>query len=160
MSMDWPVVKFRRLSEAAQMPVRATAAAAAYDLFSTQDCYLSVWKTRQMVSTGIGIQLPPNHVALVCSRSGLAHKEGIFVVNSPGVIDEDYTGEIKVVLGWQDKSLYFSDGEYRHLPVGSRIAQLLILPRPQVNVQEVEDFIPTGRGDAGFGSTGVHTYAC
>ena len=94
-------------------------------------------------------------VGLICSRSGLAAKEGIFVVNAPGVIDEDYRGELKISLGrlpftpqWPSETIFLIDS-------GMRIAQLMILPLPQRTVEEVTDLTTTERGDGGFGSTGA-----
>lgn len=148
-------LKFKRLTSTAILPTRATAGAACFDLYADEQQWLDDMRTRRMVGTGIAIELPPGHVGLICSRSGLAAKEGIFVVNAPGVIDEDYRGELKVSLGrlpftpqWPSETIFLIDS-------GMRIAQLMILPLPQLTVEEVTDLTTTERGDGGFGSTGV-----
>lgn len=148
-------LKFKRLTSTAILPTRATAGAACFDLYADEQQWLDDMRTRRTVGTGIAIELPPGHVGLICSRSGLAAKEGIFVVNAPGVIDEDYRGELKVSLGrlpftpqWPSETIFLIDS-------GMRIAQLMILPLPQLTVEEVTDLTTTERGDGGFGSTGV-----
>ena len=148
-------LKFKRLTSTATLPTRETAGAACFDLYADERQWLDDMRTRRMVGTGIAIELPPGHVGLICSRSGLAAKEGIFVVNAPGVIDEDYRGELKISLGrlpftpqWPSETIFLIDS-------GMRIAQLMILPLPQLTVEEVTDLSTTGRGDGGFGSTGA-----
>ena len=148
-------LKFKRLTSTAILPTRATAGAACFDLYADEQQWLDDMRTRRMVGTGIAIELPPGHVGLICSRSGLAAKEGIFVVNAPGVIDEDYRGELKISLGrlpftpqWPSETIFLIDS-------GMRIAQLMILPLPQLTVEEVTDLTTTERGDGGFGSTGA-----
>jgi len=148
-------LKFKRLTGTAILPTRATAGAACFDLYADEQQWLDDMRTRRTVGTGIAIELPPSHVGLICSRSGLAAKEGIFVVNAPGVIDEDYRGELKVSLGrlpftpqWPSETIFLIDS-------GMRIAQLMILPLPQLTVEEVTDLTTTERGGGGFGSTGT-----
>lgn len=105
---------------------------------------------RALLSTGIAIQLPPNTEAQVRSRSGLALKQGIHVLNSPGTIDEGYQGEIKVILcnaGYEKVTFNYGD----------RIAQLVVMPVLRPTVELVEEFTETtDRGIGGFGSTGVN----
>lgn len=104
---------------------------------------------RATVSTGMAIALPAGYVGLVHSRSGLAAKNGIMVLNSPGTIDAGYRGEIKVTLLNTDKSEPFE------IQVGDRIAQLVVQKVEQAKFIQV-DFLPdSNRGDGGFGSTGV-----
>lgn len=104
---------------------------------------------RATVSTGLAIALPAGYVGLVHSRSGLAAKNGIMVLNSPGTIDAGYRGEIKVTLLNTDKSEPFE------IQVGDRIAQLVVQKVEQAKFIQV-DFLPdSNRGDGGFGSTGV-----
>ena len=104
---------------------------------------------RATVSTGMAIALPAGYVGLVHSRSGLAAKNGIMVLNSPGTIDAGYRGEIKVTLLNTDKSEPFE------IKIGDRIAQLLVQQVEQAKFIQV-DFLPdSNRGDGGFGSTGV-----
>lgn len=104
---------------------------------------------RATVSTGMAIALPAGYVGLVHSRSGLAAKNGVMVLNSPGTIDAGYRGEIKVTLLNTDKSEPFE------IKVGDRIAQLLVQRIERAKFIQV-DFLPdSNRGDGGFGSTGV-----
>ena len=142
-----PTVKFMKLDSGAVIPTRATPGSACFDLHAFDAVYLGRTDTR-VVSTGIGIMIPAGHVGLVCSRSGLAAK-GVCVLNAPGVIDEDYTGEIRVILHNSRGS-----GPYE-VAKGDRVAQLMVVPLPNVNF-EVVDYLPNlGRGSAGLGSTGV-----
>lgn len=148
-------LKFKRLTSTAIIPTRATAGAACFDLYADEQQWLDDMRTRRTVGTGIAIELPPGHVGLVCSRSGLAAKEGIHVLNAPGVIDEDYRGEIKIILARQPFSPQWPSPDIVMIESGMRIAQLMILPLPQLTVEEVTDLTTTERGDGGLGSTGV-----
>lgn len=105
----------------------------------------------RMIPTGIVAVAEPPFSLLVASRSGLAAQRSVFVLNSPGVIDPDYRGEIKVLL-------HNSGGENQWISDGDRIAQLIMVPIPVPEVSESEldlTKLTTIRGDAGFGSTGV-----
>jgi dUTP pyrophosphatase len=134
-----------KLVSTANLPVRASHGSAGYDLFST-DNYVVLPGRRVVVSTGISIQLPPNTYGRIAPRSGLAVKHGLDTL--AGVIDPDYTGEIKVVLQNLDTQQPFV------IRPGYRIAQLVLENYTVVDVVEVP-FVPsTERGDAGFGSTG------
>ena len=148
-------LKFKRLTKTAIIPTRATAGAACFDLYADEQQWLDDMRTRRTIGTGIAIELPPGHVGLVCSRSGLAAKEGIFVLNSPGVIDEDYRGEIKIILARQPFSPQWPSPDIVMIESGMRIAQLMVLPLPQLTVEEVTDLTTTERGDGGLGSTGI-----
>lgn len=102
---------------------------------------------RALVPTGIHIQLPEGYEAQIRPRSGLAIKHGIGVVNAPGTIDADYTGEIKVILiNFSDESFTIEDGE--------RICQMVIAKYEKVDLKLVEVLDVTERGDGGFGHTG------
>jgi len=150
-----PTIKFKRLTDTATIPTRATQGAACFDLYADEAQWLDDMRTRRTVGTGIAIELPPGHVGLVCSRSGLAAKEGIHVVNAPGVIDEDYRGELKVILGRLPFSPQWPSPDIIMIEQGMRIAQLMILPLPQLEVAEVSDLSTTERGAGGLGSTGA-----
>ena len=100
-----------------------------------------------MVSTGLYLEIPPGHEGQVRSRSGLAAKQGVFVLNSPGTIDSDYRGEVKVILANMGQSEY-------SVSIGDRIAQLIICPIIQAKFVNNEDMSSTARGAGGFGSTG------
>lgn len=150
------VIQFRRLDPEARLPTRATAGAACYDLYAVEDVVLKHYRPVTVVGTGIAVQLPPGHVGLVCSRSGLAAKDKVFVLNAPGVIDEDYQGELKVILSYLPDDHAWPNMAPLVYPKGSRIAQLLVMPVPQLQVEEVSEFATqTIRGEAGLGSTGV-----
>ena len=134
----------KKLVDGAQLPVRSSDGAVGYDLCSVNG-YVILPGRRAIVSTGISVQLPPGVYGRVAPRSGLAVKNGIDV--GAGVIDPDYTGELKVVLFNHDQNPFV-------IKPGYRIAQL-ILERCEVPpVLEVLDLGETGRGQSGFGSTG------
>lgn len=103
---------------------------------------------RSLIPTGLKIALPTGYEAQVRPRSGLAYKQGITVLNSPGTIDADYRGDVGVILiNHGSESFTIENGE--------RIAQLVIAKFVQINWDEVLDLSSTSRGEGGFGSTGV-----
>lgn len=119
---------------------------AAWDLHATEHVVVS-HGFRSVVNTGVTLELEADEVALVCSRSGLAAKHGVFVLNAPGVIDAGYKGEVKVILQNLGGHSFWVDE-------GDRIAQLLILKLPEVvKLAEVIN-TNTARGANGLGSTG------
>lgn len=133
----------------ANLPARSTPGAAGYDLFSI-DNYVVLPGRRVVVSTGISVQLPPGTYGRVAPRSGLAVKHGLDTL--AGVIDPDYTGEIKVVLQNLDMNQPFV------IRPGYRIAQLILEKYETVEVNEIPSEntgLVTERGAAGFGSTGI-----
>jgi len=103
---------------------------------------------RILVPTGLVIELPNNHEGQIRPRSGLAYKHGITVLNSPGTIDADYRGEVSILL-------INHGSEPFEINRGMRIAQMIIAPVVQVQVEEVETLSDTNRGAAGYGSTGT-----
>lgn len=142
-------VKFQKLHEQARLPQRSTAGSAGVDLCARIDEPVTVPAGGRVgIPTGIAMGLPgPETVGLVFARSGLAVKHGLALSNGVGVIDSDYTGEIKVGL------VNLSDTAYTIEP-GERIAQLVIMPVLLPEVQEVDALEETARGAGGFGSTG------
>jgi len=104
---------------------------------------------RTMVPTGIAVAIPPGFAGFVLPRSGLAARHGIALVNSPGLIDSGYRGEVTVVMINTDRAEPF------RIRRGDRIAQLVIQRVEEVKLVEVPDLDDTSRGDGGFGSTGV-----
>ena len=103
---------------------------------------------RELISTGLYIQLLKNTVGLICPRSGLAIKEGLTVLNAPGIVDEDFTGEIKVILiNLSDKNIVINSGD--------RIAQLVITNYQQATLELTDKLSSTERGEGGFGHTGI-----
>lgn len=141
-------VKIQYLSPKAARPEYATDGSAGMDLTAAMDqpVLLKVGG-RAMIPTGIAIQIPQGYGGFVFPRSGLAYKKGISMANCVGVIDSDYTGEIKVVLH------NISGHDYTVNP-GDRVAQLVFLPVPQAELEEVDELEETRRGSGGFGSTG------
>lgn len=136
-----------RLTPNAILPVRGTPGAAGYDLYST-DGYVVLPGHRVVVSTGISIRLPDGTYGRIAPRSGLAVKHGLDTL--AGVIDPDYTGEVKVVLVNTDMRVPFV------IKPGYRIAQLILEKYESVDVFEtVETFDTTERAAGGFGSTGM-----
>jgi len=102
---------------------------------------------RQIIPTGIKVAIPQGYEIQVRPRSGMAFKEGITVLNTPGTIDAGYRGEIGVIL-------YNTNSEAVKIEHGERIAQLVLNKVPQIKWEEVEELSETSRGDGGFGSTG------
>lgn len=133
----------------AVIPTRSTEGSAGYDLRAVLDEPLTMQPgQRACLSTGIAVSLPSKeYVGLVFARSGLAVKHGLALSNGVGVIDSDYTGEIKVGL------VNLSQQAYQIQP-GERIAQFLILPIALPEWVEVDSLSQTERGSGGFGSTG------
>lgn len=132
-----------------RLPEYATPLSAGMDLkANTSEPIILKPLERQMIPTGISIQLPEGYEAQVRPRSGLAAKYGITVANAPGTVDADYTGEIKVIL------INLSNESFLINP-GDRIAQMVIARYERVEWDEVAELNPTERGDGGFGSTGV-----
>ncbi len=133
------------LGEGAQLPVRKTAGAAGYDLVSTSDWVIPPGHSR-LIPTGIRLALPKDTVGIIKSRSSLSVHFDVEV--GAGVIDEDYRGEIQVLLRNFGRAPYT-------VTAGSRIAQLLIVPIAKPDLVVVPALDSTSRGDGGFGSTGT-----
>ncbi len=131
------------------LPSYETIASAGMDLRANVDAPLTLKPLqRAIVKTGLFIELPIGYEAQVRPRSGLAAKNGITVLNSPGTIDADYRGEIGVIL----VNLSNEDFTINH---GERIAQLVIAKHERALWNEVEELSETSRGEGGFGSTGT-----
>lgn len=144
-------VPVQRLAHGADLPLPAyaTADAAGLDLLAALDQSMMLGPlARALVPTGIAIALPQGFEAQVRPRSGLAAKHGITVLNSPGTIDADYRGEIKVIL-------VNLSAETFEIEPGMRIAQMVIAPVTQIAWIERADLDGTARGAGGFGSTGT-----
>ena len=150
-----PAIRFKRLMPAAKLPERMTEGAACFDLFAAERIIINDSVSYKTIGTGIAVELPLGHVGLVCSRSGLAAKRGLFVLNSPGIIDADYRGEVKVILARQESNAEWSSPVADVIEPGDRIAQLMVLTLPQLGVEEVVELSSTARGEGGLGSTGV-----
>ena len=138
---------FRRLVPHAVLPSRAHEDDAGLDLHAAEDARFGPGE-RYSVGTGVAVEIPPGHAGLVLPRSGLAHRHGIALVNSPGLIDSGYRGEIRVLMLNTDPADIFT------VKRGDRIAQLLVVAYPQVRPVEAEVLGDTTRGEGGFGSSG------
>lgn len=148
--MSADAVRVLKLHPRAHLPVYMTAGAAGMDLHAVipeaEGVRLAPGE-RVLVGTGLAIALPTGFEAQIRPRSGLAHKHGITVLNSPGTIDCDYRGELKVLLVNLGKDAF----ELRH---GERIAQMVIARVAHATVIEVAELDDTARGAGGYGSTG------
>lgn len=141
--------KFKKLVPEAKIPTRGTPRAAGLDLYSTETISLAPG-AYHAVKTGLAIELQPGTQGEVRPRSGLAVKHGVTVLNSPGTIDDDYRGEVKVVLVNHGPSIF-------DIKPGDRIGQLVIQYVP-IDIQDVEEVLElsqSDRGEKGFGSTGI-----
>ncbi len=132
-----------------ELPSHATAGDAGIDLRSSDDVTLPAAGGRALVPTGISIAIPDGYAGFIQPRSGLAYKHGVTVLNTPGLIDSGYRGELKVLLVNTDPT---EDFEVKR---GERIAQLVIQAYEQVNLVEVDELPDSERGLGGFGSTGT-----
>lgn len=146
--MEPITVAVKRLDESLDMPAYAYVGDAGLDLRSAENAVLKPFE-RKAVSCGIAIAIPEGHAGFVMPRSGLAVKHGISIVNAPGLIDSNYRGEVKVILVNLDPSAPFE------VKRGDRIAQLVILQVPSVELQPKDELDETERGAGGFGSSGV-----
>ena len=141
-------LRVTRLREDAVLPARAHAGDAGLDLSACEELTIGPGE-RAIVPTGLAVEIPPDHAGLVAPRSGLALRHGISIVNTPGVIDAGYRGEVQVILLNTDREQAFT------VEPGMRIAQLLVLPVAPVEVVEVPALSESVRGTGGFGSSGV-----
>lgn len=143
-------VSFRRMVPEAVEPRRAHEGDAGYDLCSVDSLTLPPVK-RELVRTGISVAIPEGYAGLVLPRSGLAVRHGISLVNTPGLIDSGYRGEIQVPLINHDSETAFK------VEIGMRIAQLVFVRAENALLSEVEllEAAADGRGEGGFGSSGA-----
>lgn len=151
-SSEQPILKvpFRRLRPEAKVPDRAYAGDAGYDLAAAEGVVLAPGE-RAVVRTGIAIAVPDGYAGLVLPRSGLAVRHGISLVNTPGLIDPGYRGELMVPLINHDREESFEVTD------GMRIAQLVLVRAAQAQFVSVEllEEGADGRGEGGFGSSGT-----
>ena len=136
----------RRLRDDAVLPQRAYAGDAGLDLSACERIELAPGE-RALVGTGLAVAIPEGYAGYVQPRSGLAARHGLTIVNSPGLVDSGYRGELRVVLLNTDARETFV------VEPGMRIAQLVVLPVPRIDPVEVEELPESERGVRGFGST-------
>lgn len=145
------MIQFKKLSHAKDLalPSYETTSAAGMDIRAALETPITI-KTgeRALIPTGLEMALPPGYEAQIRPRSGLAIKNGITMLNSPGTIDADYRGEVKVIaINHGQEDFVVSHGD--------RIAQMVIAPVVQLPIEEVSELDETERGKGGFGSTGI-----
>ena len=141
-------VRFVRLDPTVETPALAHRGDAGYDLTSTEDFLLEPGR-RALVPTGLAVSIPEGFAGFLQPRSGLASKHGISIVNTPGLIDSHYRGEIMVVL------INLDPEEPFRVKRGDKVCQLVFQKVEQALFEEVERLDETERGEGGFGSTGL-----
>lgn len=142
-------LKIKKLNELAKLPTQATPGSAGWDLYATDEkLFLDGPITYVEYKTSIAIQIPKGHIGLIFPRSSISSNTTLMLANAVGLIDSDYTGEITARF----KSLAM--GASKRYKVGERIAQLVIMPYPEVSLEEVQELDSTERGTGGWGSTG------
>ncbi len=137
----------RKIRDGATLPSRAHEGDAGLDLYACELAHIGPGE-RWGVGTGVAVEVPPGHAGLVLPRSGLAREHGIALVNSPGLIDSGYRGELRVLLLNTDPADTF------HVAPGDRIAQLVLVEVATAEPKEVSTLGDSARGDGGFGSSG------
>ncbi|MDR2667345.1 MAG: dUTP diphosphatase [Holosporales bacterium] len=142
-------ISFKKLNEKAVVPTYGSKDSAGADIRACIDHEIVISPGGiAVVSTGIAVEIPENFFGMMCPRSGLAVKNGITLLNSPGIIDSDYRGELRMVLiNHSDKHFTVEDE--------MRMAQLIVVPFVCVDWVESVELSKTNRGSGGFGSTGV-----
>ena len=142
-------VQIKKLSKEVLTPKYETPGSSGMDIaaYIEQDVVIDSGD-KALIPTGFSLSIPQDHEIQIRPRSGLAAKRGITVLNTPGTIDADYRGEIKVILINHSKNKFI-------LKNGERIAQMVVCPVVQVSLEEVKELTETDRGISGFGSTGT-----
>ena len=141
-------IKFKKLTDDALIPNYAHPEDAGMDIYSNEEKLIKA-KSWELVKTGVSMELPSGFEAQVRSKSGLSLKSGLIVLNSPGTIDENYRGEVGVIL------MNVSNSDYK-VEKHQKIAQMVINKVEHFKVEVVGDLSSSNRGDGGFGSTGLN----
>ena len=142
-------ILIKRLSKNVELPKYETIGSSGMDLSANLETSINIEPGETaLIPTGLSVSIPEHLEIQIRPRSGLASKKKITVLNSPGTIDSDYRGEIKVLLINHGKSIFTVEK-------GVRIAQMVICPIIKASLEEVEDLESTKRGEGGFGSTGA-----
>lgn len=142
-------VPIKRISPDIQIPSYAYEGDAGLDLRSNESVVLLPFE-RRLIATGLAIALPDGYAGFVQPRSGMAIKQGFTILNTPGLIDSRYRGELKII------AINLDPNEPIVIEKGDRIAQLVIQAVPNVTLIEVDELDKTERGEGGFGSSGSH----
>ena len=140
-------LRFARLTDEAVLPTRAHEGDAGLDLYAAEPAHLGPGE-RWSVRTGVAVEIPEGHAGLVLPRSGLAREHGISLVNSPGLIDSGFRGELTVLL------LNTDPAEVYRVQPGDRIAQLVVVAVTAPEPVESDSLSESSRGEGGFGSSG------
>ena len=146
-----PVVGVKRLTDTAILPAFATAGAACFDLHADlrADGYNQVYfRESEVIRTGLAFDIPEGYALMIYSRSGHAFKNDVRLANCVGVVDSDFTGEVKIKLTIDNEEGFIVEH-------GSRVAQAMLIKLPSVQLVEVDELKTTERGANGFGSTGT-----
>tara|TARA_B100002003_G_C13930695_1_gene452125 strand:- start:190 stop:627 length:438 start_codon:yes stop_codon:yes gene_type:complete len=139
----------KKISQSAELPNYKTKGSSGMDLFACINDEVTINPgEKKLISTGISVAIPNNHEIQIRPRSGLAINNAISVLNTPGTIDSDYRGEIKVVLINHGKVTF-------KIKKNDRIAQMILSPISKAELKEVDELPETQRGEGGFGSTGI-----
>tara|TARA_B100001057_G_scaffold185512_1_gene186311 strand:- start:74 stop:514 length:441 start_codon:yes stop_codon:yes gene_type:complete len=142
-------ILIKRLSKEVSLPKYETSGSSGMDLSANIDAKINIEPGKTaIIPTGLALSIPKGFEIQIRPRSGLAAKQKISVLNTPGTIDSDYRGEIKVIL------INLSQESFK-VEKGLRIAQMVVCPVVQAQLKEVNDLNETGRGEGGFGSTGT-----
>ena len=142
-------VLIKRLSKTAIIPKYKTNGSSGMDISANIDSVVKILPGKSsIIPTGFAVSIPNGYEIQIRPRSGLAAKNNLGVLNTPGTIDADYRGEIKVILINHGDQIFEVEN-------GARIAQMVVSPIEQVELEEVDDLDPTDRGKGGFGSTGT-----
>ena len=141
-------VLFKRLNQKAKLPSYKTSGSSGMDLMACVDEPITIKPNESMlIPTGIAIAIPEDAEVQIRPRSGLAAKSSISVLNTPGTIDSDYRGEIKIILFNHGKDEFTVNDD-------DRVAQMVLMPILKVEIEETNELPETIRGSGGFGSTG------
>jgi dUTP pyrophosphatase len=142
-------IKVKKLSASVSVPKYKTSGSSGMDVAAHIEKNIIIYPgEKALVSTGFSISIPMGYEVQIRPRSGLAAKKNITVLNTPGTIDADYRGEVRVILINLGKEKFIIEN-------GDRIAQMVVCPVVQADIEEVEELSFTERGSSGFGSTGT-----
>ena len=142
------IVKVKKLTDSACLPTRGSREAAGYDLYADlKEREVIPPHETKMISTGLAMEIPRGFFGAIFARSGLASKESLRPANCVGVVDSDYRGPFLIALHND------SDTE-KYVEPGMRIAQMVVIPCPEISFSETDELNQTERGEGGFGSTG------
>ncbi len=142
-------INFKKLNKNARTPVYGTEYSAGADLETCiEDTIVLEPGKKAIIPTGVSCEIPEGYFGMICTRSGLAAKNGVVILNSPGIIDSDYRGELKLIVFNHSETPFVIED-------GMRVAQLIIVPFEKVEWIQVAQLSESVRGEGGIGSTGV-----